>query len=183
MTTLTQETASVALSTERIMTEPELERWFMQNLSKLRDADCTMYTMEMTARQSFELTFNEEAASAAHKKCVIKRAEFARLHLPIAPDAHLRLRVVAKVILSDPSRFRMGNWHSTVYDDAGHACGTAHCIAGWAQELGGKAAYDMTKVYGFLHEPVGAALLGPDAMEHFYDTDEEALEYLRGLED
>jgi hypothetical protein len=42
------------------------------------------------------------------------------------------LRKIQKAIDKNPDRFYMDDWHHET------ACGTAHCIAGWAQVLRGE---------------------------------------------
>ncbi len=42
------------------------------------------------------------------------------------------LRQVQEKILAEPELFQMAHWHVRVDD----SCGTAHCIAGWAEVLG-----------------------------------------------
>ena len=96
------------------------------------------------------------------------------LSLPVVSDANLRLKVVAKAILSDPRRFEMASWTGC------NECGTTHCIAGWARELGGGPVTDFAHQFG--DEMLGLALLGHEATPHFYDTNELALKYLQSVD-
>jgi hypothetical protein len=89
--------------------------------------------------------------------------------LPIAADAADRLKAVAAAALQ-PDALQMSNWHT---------CGTTHCIAGWAIHLAGEPGRLMESMMG--PELAGLLLLGTEAHQHFYDRNEKALEYLRGV--
>ncbi|MEE4144917.1 MAG: hypothetical protein V2I26_08965 [Halieaceae bacterium] len=94
--------------------------------------------------------------------------------LPTVSDTRLRLEVVAKTILSDTRRFEMKSWTGK------NECGTTHCIAGWAYELAGPASQDFLSL--FHYELLGLALLGHEVVPHFYDSNEQALAFLRTVE-
>ncbi len=80
------------------------------------------------------------------------------------------LRKIAEIVLKNETLLCMDKWHS--------ACGTAHCIAGWAVTLG-KRGRVLEELYG---TPVaGLLLLGPEAHSHFYDSNEEAKNYLQSV--
>jgi hypothetical protein len=89
--------------------------------------------------------------------------------LPIATDAADRLKAVAQAALQ-PDALEMRSWHT---------CGTTHCIAGWAIHLAGEPGRIMESMMG--SEVAGLLLLGTDAHRHFHDSNEKALEYLRGV--
>jgi len=91
--------------------------------------------------------------------------------LPIAADHLQRLRAVASEVLAGPQNLHIANWH--------HDCGTAHCLAGWAIHQAGPLGEVLEK----LHGPyiAGLLLLGADAAEHFYDSNEEAIEWLKSV--
>ena len=89
--------------------------------------------------------------------------------LPVAADAAERLKDVATAALQ-PNALQMDTWHT---------CGTAHCIAGWAIHLAGEPGRLMESMMGA--EVAGLLLLGTEAHQHFYDSNEQALEYLRGV--
>ena len=89
--------------------------------------------------------------------------------LPIAADAADRLKAVAQAALQ-PDALEMSNWHT---------CGTTHCIAGWAIHLAGEPGRVMESMMG--PELAGLLLLGTDAHSHFHDSNQKALEYLRGV--
>jgi hypothetical protein len=89
--------------------------------------------------------------------------------LPIAADAADRLKAVAAAALQ-PNALKMSDWHT---------CGTMHCIAGWAIDLAGEPGRLMESIMG--PELAGLLLLGTEAHQHFHDTNEKALEYLRGV--
>ena len=87
--------------------------------------------------------------------------------LPIAADASDRLKAVAVTALQ-PDALEMSDWHT---------CGTTHCIAGWAIHLAGEPGRLMESMMG--PELAGLLLLGTEAHQHFHDSNEKALEYLR----
>jgi hypothetical protein len=89
--------------------------------------------------------------------------------LPIATDAADRLKAVAQAALQ-PDALEMSSWHT---------CGTTHCIAGWAIHLAGEPGRLMESMMGA--EVAGLLLLGADAHGHFHDSNEKAMEYLRGV--
>lgn len=90
--------------------------------------------------------------------------------IEIVADAPERLREVARTVLAFPERLNMGDWH---------ICETVHCIAGWGIFLAGEMGRAMEKRYG--SEIAGMLLLGKEAHSHFFDSDERAMEWLRGL--
>ena len=89
--------------------------------------------------------------------------------LPIAADASDRLKAVAAAALQ-PDALNMSDWHT---------CGTTHCIAGWAIHLAGEPGRLMESMMG--PELAGLLLLGTEAHQHFHDSNEKAVEYLRGV--
>jgi hypothetical protein len=89
--------------------------------------------------------------------------------LPIAADAADRLKAVAQAALQ-PDALEMSDWHT---------CGTTHCIAGWAIHQAGEPGRLMESMMG--PEVAGLLLLGTDAHQHFHDSNEKAMEYLRGV--
>ncbi len=91
--------------------------------------------------------------------------------LPIAADHLQRLRAVASEVLSNPQNLHMTNWHND--------CGTAHCLAGWAIHQAGTLGEVLEKLHG--PHIAGLLLLGVDAAEHFYDSNEEAIEWLQSV--
>jgi len=68
----------------------------------------------------------------------------------------------------DKSKLEMGTWD----------CGTSRCLAGWAVFLG-KSGEELKDKFGF--EIAGLKLLGREAHSYFFRTNEEVLEYLRGV--
>jgi hypothetical protein len=89
--------------------------------------------------------------------------------LLIAADAADRLKAVAQAALQ-PDALEMSDWHT---------CGTTHCIAGWAIHQAGEPGRLMESMMG--PEVAGLLLLGTDAHQHFHDSNEKAMEYLRGV--
>ncbi len=86
-----------------------------------------------------------------------------------ADEAEQRARIaaVAALALADDNALNMGNWHT---------CETAHCIAGWAVHQAGPAGYLLEEMMG--PHAAGAILLGDDAAKHFYDSGDQAREWL-----
>lgn len=90
----------------------------------------------------------------------------------------LRLRDIAREVEARPKGFDMRFWH---FDAEGHmttdpACGTVHCIAGWAAVMAGERVQPKATRNP---EIVGLKLLGKDAFGWFHARDHEALSYLR----
>lgn len=90
--------------------------------------------------------------------------------LPVVADAPERLRAVAAAVLAAPETLDMDEWH----------CGTTHCLAGMAIHQAG----ELGALLETLHGPylAGVYLLGTEAASHFYDSNENALEWLRTVE-
>lgn len=88
------------------------------------------------------------------------------------------LREIAAIVLSKPERLKMSNWHGEKWDashtpEEEHSCGTAHCLAGWAQAL---CPLPLVRRM----DPVQAGImLIPTAAHMFYATNEQALEFLK----
>jgi hypothetical protein len=79
------------------------------------------------------------------------------------------LEEIAKLVLEDNSKLNMKHWHT---------CETVHCIAGWAVTLSPKGQ-KLEAEYG---TPIAALLLlGAEVHDHFYDTTEDALDWLSSL--
>jgi len=53
--------------------------------------------------------------------------------IPSRADAVALLDEIRDIVLADPYRLSMSSWHED--DDRQYDCGTAHCVAGWAQCL------------------------------------------------
>jgi hypothetical protein len=91
--------------------------------------------------------------------------------LPIAEDAPARLQAVAATVLAQPAALQMSAWHSD--------CGTTHCLSGWAIHQAGPVGAVLERLHG--PHLAGLLLLGTEAAEHFYDSNETALEWLRSI--
>ena len=92
------------------------------------------------------------------------------LHLP-------RLDEVREIVLKQPQRLRMKSWHSGNWTPAHtpeeeHACGSAHCIAGWLQALSPDA--EIRK----MNPQVAGEQLAPASSYMFYVSDARALAWL-----
>jgi hypothetical protein len=88
--------------------------------------------------------------------------------IPSAEQAAPLLAQVAQAALATPAALQMRAWHS--------ACGTAHCIAGWACALAENGA-ELEKQHGSGN--AGLLLLGAEAASHFYDDTKAAAAWLR----
>lgn len=95
-----------------------------------------------------------------------------------------RLVAIAGVVLADTSRLHQSTWH----------CGTAHCLAGWAEELAGpelaRAALadfallpldDPSWENAAETERIGLVLLGQEAWEMFFKWNEAVVDWLRDI--
>ena len=89
--------------------------------------------------------------------------------LLIADDAPARLLAVARAALQ-PGALEMGAWHT---------CETTHSMSGWAVHQAGEPGKILESAVG--SHMAGLHLLGPEAALHFYDSNEKATEYLRGV--
>ena len=83
------------------------------------------------------------------------------------------IQKIRDIVFHNNKNLFMRNWHYGC-DDA--SCGTAHCIAGWACELG-KNGKELEKKYG--PEVAGLLLLGPEAHGHFFDDNYQAIQWLK----
>jgi len=91
------------------------------------------------------------------------------------------LEKVAHTILNQPDRFDMKWWHSYYdeEDDNLNECNTIHCIAGWAVTLSDKGKQLEDKLNST--ELAGLLLLGNEAHSHFFDSDEQAIKWLKSI--
>jgi hypothetical protein len=90
--------------------------------------------------------------------------------LPIASDALERLQAVAIAVFSRPEALYMEQWHT---------CETTHCLAGWAIHQAGELGRLLEASVG--PHIAGLQLLGVEAAEHFYDSNEDVLAWLEGI--
>jgi hypothetical protein len=90
--------------------------------------------------------------------------------LTIASDAPERLQAVAEAILNDNSTLKMDDWHN---------CDTTHCLAGWAIHQAGELGGLLEAAAG--PHMAGLQLLGAEAAEHFYDSNEDARIWLESI--
>ena len=108
---------------------------------------------------------------------------------PEQQEANL-LHVALWIVERDRKNLHMMRWHKLWFDtdettyvhwsffgepsnEAGfHTCGTVHCLAGFAQVMGGIGAFALSP------REAGEVLLGSLAAAHFFDTDEHALVFL-----
>jgi Pentapeptide repeats (8 copies) len=85
--------------------------------------------------------------------------------LNFTPDADLIKKVANAALASDES-LKMDTWHT---------CETTHCIAGWAIHLHPEGKRLVENSNECL---AGRLLLGNEAAEHFFDSDDDARKYL-----
>lgn len=90
------------------------------------------------------------------------------------------LREIAQIVAASPVEFDMDYWHNNL------GCGMTHCIGGWAVHLRrqtelepGFTGNDLEELYGT--QVAALMLLGPEAHCHFFDSNEDALAYLRSF--
>jgi hypothetical protein len=66
------------------------------------------------------------------------------------------------------------NWSTRASNREGfHSCGTAHCLAGFAQVMAGEEAFTTYPL------DAGLRLLGREAVRHFHNNEYTALQYLK----
>ena len=92
------------------------------------------------------------------------------LGIAVVSDASIRLANVAATVLAAPESLEMCDWHY---------CDTAHCLAGWAIHQAGALGKLLESVHGSYM--AGLMLLGPEAATHFYDSNDQALKWLRTI--
>jgi hypothetical protein len=78
------------------------------------------------------------------------------------------LKQIAEIIINEPDRLNMDAWHNR--------CGTTHCLSGWATTLHSEGEL-WEERYG--NHTAGFMILGQEAASHFYDTNEEAIDWLK----
>jgi hypothetical protein len=110
----------------------------------------------------------------------LARADLAGANGIATPEeSDAMLAQIAAIVLSKPERLRMEGWHGPGWDathtpEEEHSCGTAHCLAGWAQAL---CPLPLVRRM----DPVQAGcMLIPTAAHMFYNSNDEALEFLKG---
>ena len=93
--------------------------------------------------------------------------------VPIVENLAARVLAIAE---KTPELFDMSGWHK-----APKNCGTPHCAAGWAIDMGEKAGYALEQRLG--PSAAGALIWAKSEGEipPFYGSDEDALEKIRGI--
>ena len=81
------------------------------------------------------------------------------------------IKTIADTVLKNPEQLEMDSWHTS--------CGTNHCLAGWACRLNETAA-----ILEATHGTQVAALLtlGAEAHSHFFDSNDDALKFLKNVQ-
>jgi hypothetical protein len=99
---------------------------------------------------------------------------------PEQQEANLLL-LALWIVERDRDNFDMGDWHKVwgkglpcfLGKRAYNECGTVHCIAGTAQVMAGEVGFSE------FPERVGRLLLGDEAESHFYNCNEDGLNFLK----
>jgi len=117
---------------------------------------------------------------------------FADALTPEQQEANL-LHVALWIVERDQENLKMNSWHDAwanefdievsgkywewcaepSYEEGFHSCGTAHCLAGFAQAMAGEEAFATYPLDS------GRRLLGMEATSHFNDDEYTALRYLK----
>jgi hypothetical protein len=161
----------------RLLSSAEAIEWLAVNRSKINSVRAQEWSVveracgDINRRKGYSGTssFTDEEASSVEQV----RIQFLKEKLPVIPDASMRLALVAKTVLANPACLAMERWHSE--------CGTAHCIAGWAEHMLGDQAVVASSM--FAPYVLGMVLLGVEASGYFYKDNNEALEFLARFED
>jgi hypothetical protein len=105
---------------------------------------------------------------------------------PEQQEANL-FHVARWIVERDLGNFDMGSWHQAwgslftralhgkeiMGKEAFNECGTVHCIAGTAQVMAGEVGFSE------LPSTAGRLLLGDEAASHFFNTNEDGLNFLK----
>ena len=105
----------------------------------------------------------------------------ARVSGDASPEEIARLDVVREVVLKNPKRLHMADWHSNNWTpehtpEEEHACGSVHCIAGWLQALSPDLAIRQMEPYE------AGKKLAPASSHMFSVSDERAFLWLQNRE-
>ena len=73
---------------------------------------------------------------------------------------------IKEIVLANADSLEMEQWHT---------CDTTHCLAGWAIHLAGVKSLEDK----YPPHLLGARLLGHQAAKHFYNTNQEVIEWLQ----
>ena len=100
-------------------------------------------------------------------------------HDPASPEEIARLDAIREIVLPKPERLRMESWHSPNWTpehtpEEEHACGSAHCLAGWLQAL-----CPDPKIRELSAESAGRKLAPASSSFMFYTSDAVALQWLK----
>ena len=104
---------------------------------------------------------------------------------PLTPEQQEEnlLHVALWIVERDQGNFEMLFWHQPALAgfylqspaEQYHACGTVHCIAGFAQAMAGELGFKK------IPERAGYLLLGQEAWQHFKDSNIEGLAFLKAV--
>ena len=105
---------------------------------------------------------------------------------PLTPEQQEEnlLHVALWIVELDQGNFEMNFWHQAALAfgfylqspaKQYHACGTVHCIAGFAQAMAGELSFKMQP------GTAGRLLLGEEAAKHFKDSNMEGLAFLKAV--
>jgi hypothetical protein len=91
------------------------------------------------------------------------------------------LHVALWIVERDQENLEMEAWHANATSllwtpaEQLHFCGTVHCIAGFAQLMSGELGFEVAPYIA------GRLLLGGEAEDHFMDSNEEGLDFLKAV--
>ena len=83
-------------------------------------------------------------------------------------------KLIAETVLANPSQLDMRQWHGEA------ACGTTHCIAGWACHLAPNGRWIESQLGTASAARFLLGLLGEGEDAIFYRDNDEAIEVLKG---
>jgi uncharacterized protein YjbI with pentapeptide repeats len=170
-----------AIMTRAIMTDANLTRAIMTDVTLedailidviLKDANLTRAIMIDVILKDANLTraimTDANLTRAIMIDVILTRADLTGTKTDYQIEDGL-LQKVAQAALASDDALDMRYWHT---------CDTTHCIAGWACHLA-ENGKEIERKYGT--QVAGLLLLGADAHSHFFDTNEEAREYLTSI--
>ena len=88
-----------------------------------------------------------------------------------APEVPNLCQAILTSVEANPESFEMGHWHN--------ACGTTHCLAGWAVHLAGEAGHELESKVGTANAGIAIFLRSHGSVPNFYSDNDEALAWLQ----
>ena len=142
-------------------------RWADLSYATLRRADLSGANLRDANLRDANLR-DADLRSADLRRADLRGADFtdAKLDYEIQPGL---LENMACHAMASHDSLQMRTWHT---------CETTHCIAGWACHLNDRAR-ELEQSHGT--EIAGLLTLGAEAHSHFFDSNEQAREWLRSV--